>query len=135
VPSAELEGVLGGLKASLQFDKWVEDPERVLSTDVWVEKRVALAVPSFMAWEPVEAAFGLIESIRRLEMSRGVKAGDPIVPPKFREDIQRDTEFIEIARDASRDFGKVPEFKHKRFRELARGSEDRARERGWKPHT
>jgi hypothetical protein len=107
----------------------------VLSTDIWVEKRVALAVPGFQAWEPVETAVGLIEGIRQVAVSGGVNAGDPISPPQFRQDVEEDVEFLEIARDTLKDFGKVPVFEHARFRELVRRNENRARARGWKPHS
>jgi hypothetical protein len=100
---------------------------------MWIEQRVALAVPRFQGWAPVEAAYTLIDAIRRLELTRSVKGLDPISPPDFRTKIATDLALIESGRDALRAFGKVPEFKDERFEELGRGILQDAEAKGWQP--
>jgi hypothetical protein len=102
---------LANLKASLDSRRWLADPQHALTTDTWIEKRSALGIESFKAWEPVEAAFGMIDGIRRIEVASDTKRGDPI-PPGAVPIIEKRVKVIEIARDELRAFGKVPDFQH-----------------------
>jgi hypothetical protein len=62
----ELQEAIDFIESSLRELRWIADPARVLSNEVWVEQRAAFAqVDSAKTWEAVSGAFLRAADLRR----------------------------------------------------------------------